>query len=437
MEAAVEILQNTRVFPAGSYFLGLQCILRLLASPTYFQEALILSSLQHWTSIEKTYRCTIADRVRVVDITTGDDHKSRHIRVLNGFYQYFEHHPPPTNEPLAQHIRTLSRNLTQGGRADLLYTMLADLGGDTSPKAKAMAVLNTVFTQVVRKHLMGQQNPHELYDLVQNSFIRPILSKTTWSQALMEAQPSESIASPSVSVTEPSAPDPATSPEGNSPTEQTWMRCRLEAHGSTINAIADTGSEGNVISKTLATSLELEVHPPKGILEVVGKKTVPTCGTVNLEIRHKDFCARIEAIVVDQHDELLLGRPFWKTYRVVPDYVQGGVIVHENEKQWHLGTVSPPMLSGDQKQAATRKEQAKPVTDSTKSSKKRTPTSPELTTSTGPSYLGPTQSSTAKSQAVKHEDTRASPLSRSSAHRSADSAGGRSPSRETAAHCQE
>ncbi|KAI1623101.1 hypothetical protein EDD37DRAFT_682598 [Exophiala viscosa] len=200
------------------------------------------------------------------------------------------------------------------------------------------------------------------------------------------------------------------------PYSSEWMLCRLQASGRTIIALAGTGATENLIASRLATSLKLKVHPWQGALCLAGNKTLSAYGVANLEIRHNDFCASIWVLVAHIQRDLILGQPFWKTYRVVPDYARGGIIIRENEKRWHLGLKSPPvdMSTGEQMQAATRgKEQTKSVTCSTKPLREHTLTSAMSAMSTSPSYLSPTQSSRARSHAVKHKDTEASlqPLS--------------------------
>ncbi|KAK5032647.1 hypothetical protein LTS07_004057 [Exophiala sideris] len=179
---------------------------------------------------------------------------------------------------------------------------------------------------------------------------------------------------------------------------------------------------------------ELKVGPQQGTVQTWGNVAVPLYGTVDFEIRYNDFCAHIEAIVADQWEELLLGRPFWEPYRVVPDYATGGIIIHENEKQWHVGLRPPParMQKDKQTQAATRgKERAKSGIGSKKVPGQLESTPSKSTMDTNSSYLSPTESGIARSQAGKQKKTRASLLSKSSVHRSADSATGKSPTRET------
>jgi hypothetical protein len=129
-----------------------------------------------------------------------------------------------------------------------------------------------------------------------------------------------------------------------------WMLCRLQTNGRTIIAFADSGASRNFISKTLATSLKLKIRPQQGKVSLEGGKTLPSYGSVNLEIRHREFYTKLEAVVVDLHAELILGQPFWKTHRVAPDYVRGGVVVHKGEKIWHVGIETPPvrMLENEQ-----------------------------------------------------------------------------------------
>ncbi|KIV76937.1 hypothetical protein PV11_08785 [Exophiala sideris] len=320
------------------------------------------------------------------------------------------HQKSRSSEQVDEAMQNLCNSLVHDQHADLLYKMLCDVAAGTSPTL----VLNAIFTHVVRNHLMRQYDPHEVLDQVDRSIMRPILSKTVWRRYLLEAQPSQSTGSPGVSVTKPPESGPATPQKDISSIKHSWMLCRFQANGRTIIALADTGAQGTV--------------------QTWGNVAVPLYGTVDFEIRYNDFCAHIEAIVADQWEELLLGRPFWEPYRVVPDYATGGIIIHENEKQWHVGLRPPParMQKDKQTQAATRsKERAKSGIGSKKVPRQLESTPSKSTMDTNSSYLSPTESGIARSQAGKQKKTRASLLSKSSVHRSADSATGKSPPRET------
>lgn len=134
------------------------------------------------------------------------------------------------------------------------------------------------------------------------------------------------------------------------------MLCTMQINHRTVQCFADTGATGNLMSKSLVKELDLQVQPDGRTVRLEGGKQLRSYGDVYYILRAREFEAECRCTLLDIRNEIILRKTFWEQHKVQPDYENGGIVAHENNRTIHL---RQELVRGQMKDERRRRGQSK------------------------------------------------------------------------------